>query len=461
MAGTNTLLLITCTLIGVGPQVSKPSEEVVLATTQATKLVKSLDADPKPINRRDALLAIRKSEYEGILQKLIKLGPVSEKPLESKLKQDETRREELEKLRDKLRSERKPKPVDPNDREAMNRSFAAEHRFERSWDEIKRLSPNLAVLTALRRVQKKPDPLSIQIVRPTPPKAVPGKLPTLNVMLTSADIERKPIWCETVPNGHGTHRYAQYRFEVQDASGKILPVIPNSDFFRHGGNSYFHWLKFGEYFHANLPMHDFVEIREPGEYTVTVLYHPKLPIADITDPRELDDLIIFRSASFKLTVEKGPKLVLTTNRKERQAVNALIASLPNEGEIKVIGSGHQPNGRINDQNDFGLISPQSPAGQILKRSWQAVPALFDALSETQMPRHRKTWVLSLLYSIIGEDHLDPGSIGVYPAKLLRAFQNTSAANPTPQIDPHAQDALIEEWKSYRGRYLDIRESDDR
>lgn len=458
MAGPNFVLLITCSLISVGPQVSKTPEEAVVTTAQAADLVKQLDAvaNAKPRHSMDTFFAVR-SESEAVLQKLIRLGSASEAPLASRLRREETRRAELEAESKKKLESKKPDEV----KRTVKTMVRSPIRHEGLWGEFDQLSNNLQSLTALRRVQRKPDPLLIQIVRPTPPKAIPGKLPTLNVMLTSADIDKKPIWCETVPNGHGTHRYAQYRFEVQDASGKILPVIPNSDFFRDGGSRYFHWLELGEYFHANLPMHDFVEIREPGEYTVTVLYHPTLPIADITDPTELDDLIIFRSASFKLTVEKGPKLVLTTNRKERQAVNALITRLPNEGEIKVIGSGHQPNGRINDQNDFGLISPQSPAGQILKRSWQAVPALFDALSDAQMPRHRKTWVLSLLYSIIGEDDLDPGSIGVYPAKLLRAFQNTSAANPTPQIDPHAQDALIEKWKSYRGRYLDIRESDDR
>lgn len=460
MIGCNAWALITCCLIGFGPQASAQYRRAPAA--QAEELVKRLDTVAKrPVWMRKCLFT-NDHDFEITLQKLIKLGPAAEKPLLLKVQQDETQCKELQEKYNKLQSEVNSTKVDPKDKDAMLRLFRAECRHDGIWYEIDRLSNNLELLTALRRVQKKPDPLSIQIVHPTPLKAIPGKLPTLMVTLKSLDIEKKPIWCETTPHGHGTHRYAQYRLEVKSVAGKTLPVISNSDWGRHsGGTKCDHWLEFGGYFHANLPMGDFVDLREPGDYTVTVLYHPKLPIADIKDPAELDNLIVFRSESFKLTVDNGPKLVLTTSTRERKAVNSLIAQLPNEGEIKVVGSGYESSGRIDDEGDFGFIPPHSPAGKILTLSWQAVPALLDSLSDSQLSRHQKTWVLSLLYSITFERELDPGSIGVYSAKVLRAFQDTSAANPTPRIEPQKQDGLIQEWKRYRRKYLDIRESEDK
>jgi hypothetical protein len=62
-------------------------------------------------------------------------------------------------------------------------------------------------------------------------------------------------------------------------------------------------LQYGETWSTALLMASFVEIPRPREYTVAVLYHNAVTIADLTDPRELEGLIVFRSPPFKLVIE--------------------------------------------------------------------------------------------------------------------------------------------------------------
>lgn len=328
-------------------------------------------------------------------------------------------------------------------------------------DEVDRLSNNLELLTALRRVQKKPDPISIQVIQPKGLKAIPRKLPTFSVKLKSVDVEKTPVWMQLIPHGHGSHREAQWRFEVKTAAGNQLPVRPNPNSFRHGfrhggGMKSDGWLTSGDYLDTVLPMADFIEIPEPGEYTVTLMYHPKLPIADITNIAELDDLIIFRSESFKLTVSKGPKLVIQDTRNDRTNVLSSVAQLPNEGLVKVVGG-------VYDEDDFEFLSPKSPAGRILLLNWQAVPALLDSLSDANLSRHRKAWILSLLYSITVERDLNPSSTAALPAHQGMAGKNMCSSNWSEEqrIIPSEQDALIAKWHAYRDRNLDIRESDNK
>jgi hypothetical protein len=54
---------------------------------------------------------------------------------------------------------------------------------------------------------------------------------------------------------------------------------------------------------ATLPMENFVDIPRPGVYTVTILFHDNVEIADLADPKDLAQLIIFRSKPLQLRVQ--------------------------------------------------------------------------------------------------------------------------------------------------------------
>lgn len=452
MKGTYAIVLLVCTSICYGQAVPRESQ----ADAGAFELVKRLDAEIK--RRYRGSPQVDTDDYEIALSKLIKMGSKAEKALELKVKADVARRAELEKLRDDEESNGVLGPEETN--------------------ELERLSTNVELLTALRRIQKKRDPISIQLIAAKEVLALPGKLPTFSAKLKSVDVEKMPVWLSLGQDHHGTHREAQWRFEVKDAAGKVLPILENEDKFPirfHTGHRNIGWLKSGDYIDTYLRMGEFIHIPKPGEYTVTLLYHSQLPIADYRNT-DLNELIVFRSQSIKLTVSKGPKLPVKTGKGDRKKAAALISDLPGKGVVKVVGG-------VYHDGDFEFVKPDSAAGKILTMNWRAVPALLDALSDAQISRHQKAWVLSLLYTITAEEDLNPihsdalphhagraGKLNLGGVTILALPLNAAEAgkieldesnSESGEVNGVAQDDLIKKWKEYRHRSLDIRETEDR
>ena len=57
-------------------------------------------------------------------------------------------------------------------------------------------------------------------------------------------------------------------------------------------------LQIGKNWETKLPLSDYLDIRKPGEYTVEILYHDELSIADLNGVDELTNLIYFKSERF-------------------------------------------------------------------------------------------------------------------------------------------------------------------
>ncbi len=436
------IALITSASIGFAPPVDDKAHDNSNTETSVLELVKRLDADAK--RRYYSSHNEKTNDFEAVLQKIIRHGEKAEKPLSFKLKHEASMIVEAQKRLEKIQG---------------TDEFLTQREYWKESEEVDRLSNNLELVTALRRVQERPDPLFIRVTLPKDLKAIPGRLPSFFVKLKSVDIEQTPVWVQLIPHFHGSRREAQWRFEVRNPAGDLLPVRPNTQRIRIGGGIKSDgWLRFGESLDTVLPMGDFIEIPEPGEYTVTVMYHPKLPIADITNVDELDELIVFRSQSFKLTVGKGPRLAIESSKADRAKVLSLVAEMPNEGVVKIVGG-------VYDEDDHAFVSPESPAGQILTLNWQAVPALLDSLSEEMFTLHRKAWVLSLLYTITLEHELNPirfqRALPDYDGQA--AGKNTLGADLSgdSRIIPHKQQLLITKWRKFRDEYLDIRESTDK
>lgn len=428
---SSVIMLIIGTVTSCGPD-SEPSQNDLKTASDVQQLINRLNSDAK---RRQWSVNVETNVFEVVLKKLIKLGKRAERPLEFKLNEEAELR---------AKAEKRLKKLDRLDADYWKENY-----------ELDRLSNNCELLTALRRIQKKADPLSIEVTQPKGLRAIPGKLPTFAVKLRSVDVEKTPVWTQLIPHFHGSRREAQWRFEVKTADGNILPVRPNTSLFRiAGGIKSDGWLKYGDYLDTILPMGDFIDIPEPGEYTVTLLYHPKLPIADTADVAELDELLIFRSDSFPLTVDKGPKLIVEASQSIRAKVLSLVAELPDEGVVKIVGG-------VYDEDDFAFIPPESPAGRILNLNWQALPSLIDSLSDARLSRHRKAWVLSLLYGITAEHDLNPVFSGALPAFEGMGGKNTLGGdwNSDRRIIPREQDSLIAKWQRFRDQYLEIRESE--
>lgn len=409
------------------------SDEYILdaADSVVAELIKLLNSD---LIRRTSGRDFTESEFEEILQKITKLGPAAVGPLSFKLEQDSKRLIEAEVKLDELK-------------------FDTDEFYTQleKWSRLQEQG-NLELLTALRRVQKKPDPISIEVTLPKDLKVFPGRMPSLSIKLKSADVEKNPIWINLRPTYFATRRQAKFRFEVRSADGVILKTILNPSLERHfGGLRCDGWLEFGGQFDTVLYMGDFTNIQTPGEYTVTLLYHARLPIADIEDETKLEKLIVFRSEPFKLVVEKPHKRRIQLSQADREKVMSLVEALPNDGFVQIVGG-------VYDEDDYEFVSPKYEPGKILTLHWTAVPTMIDSLSGEILSLHQKAWVLSLLFTITGERDLNPIDFpGALPKYEGRMGQTSLGAHFSDQcrIDPDQQKALIAKWLQFRDDWVQV------
>ncbi len=247
---------------------------------------------------------------------------------------------------------------------------------------------NLELLTALRRVQKRPDPIRIVVRASDDLEATFPEMPVLEVALTHADSLGREVEIQS-GGDHGGGRQERWRFEVQDAQGRILPVREIRGYMVGGGVTGSRNLRPGDSWETDLDMGKFIPPLEPGEYTFKVQYHDQFCIAPLQD---ISGLIVCESKPFKLTIE--PRTIRLTQG-DRKASEGLIERLEDRRQIKVLACGYS-----GESENF--IEPLSPEGMLLSKGWQSVPFLFEALLQESLTPHRRAWIFALLFSITGQ-----------------------------------------------------------
>jgi hypothetical protein len=252
-----------------------------------------------------------------------------------------------------------------------------------------KLSRNLERLTALRRVQKKPDPLEIQIRGGQDREAIFPRLPHFAVALSSVDEEETPVRF-TEGGDYRSGRQARWRFEVRDGKGNLLAIedsdIPGS---MEGGGLFVEGtLKHDESWDTTLDMNRFAQL-PPGDYMVRIMYHDHLTIADLP---HVFGLIVCRSGSIRLHVQ--PRVIDRT-RQEREEAARWVAKLDDKAmPLMLVGTEY-------GEHIHKHIPPDTPPGKLLAIGWKAVPTLLDELDREKITPGRRAWTLALLYSITG------------------------------------------------------------
>ncbi len=256
---------------------------------------------------------------------------------------------------------------------------------------------SLEVLTALRRVQGRPDPVQIVVRRPTVLESVFPDLPEFAVALRNVDSLSQPAGF-TEGGDYRSGRLTRWRFQVQDSRGEILPIRPPAD--PHDGGIFGRTsLRRGEEWATTLPLGHYTLIPRPGDYSVRILYHDRQPLMSRT---LLAGLIVCQSPVIQLKV--SPR-VIEVSAEERTRVKQLLKTLDPKGKVLVVADGYGPWA-----HEF--VAPTSPPGQILTLGWKAVPVLFDELARTDLPDKQRAWILALLFSITGANDPRDDTSGV-------------------------------------------------
>jgi len=304
-------------------------------------------------------------------------------------------------------------------------------------------SSNVTLLTALRRVQKKTDPLVILVTGKAEIKCHVGYLPVLMANLTNLDSERTQVKLELGGDYRGASRSNKWRIQVVDADGHVLPEREDEDM---GGFVHFETLEYGESVPMRLPVAAYVDVSKPGTYTVTVLYHPFVRIGNVSS---VDGLVCCHSLPLKMVVE--PVKIETTDEEQNRAA-ALILKLPANGPLHILG------GAYNEQAAGDFMPKDSPAAQLLQLEWKAVPELIRAVNGKTLNPTQRAWALGLLFSIT--DHNDPTQtpdvVGPFEYRYsgwvlygggpgMQSVSQKSVSMPEGKIDAKAQMEFARRW----------------
>jgi hypothetical protein len=198
-------------------------------------------------------------------------------------------------------------------------------------------------------------------------------------------------------------------------------------------------------------MASFVRIREPGVYTVRVLYHNHVTIAD----DRIAGLIVFESKPFRLKVVKAPKKVIALEPGDRERARTALAALDEKGPIRVVIDDYGP-----EYHSF--IPPDSPAGRLHDLGWRAVPTLLETLRDEKLRPGRRAWVVGLLYGITRAPEMNPFGITPDWDNMVAGYRyhrgTEDGSSSGGKIDVEQQKKLAAAWLRFGNEYLDVREA---
>jgi tetratricopeptide (TPR) repeat protein len=310
--------------------------------------------------------------------------------------------------------------------------------------------PNLEILTARRRAQRKPDPVQVLVPGPAERECVFPEVPVFCPLLKNLDPDGHAVG-DTVLGGNLPQPWC---IHVHDARGYRLPVEPGGEGNAGGfftGSVSRQILLPDEWRDAKLRLRKFVRIDEPGEYTVHILYHDSSILAGadaLLDLGSLAGVITCRSRPIKLKVK--PR-VIELSKEEQETVRKWLAKLDDTERVKVV---HGPYGKW----AHGFVDPQSPHGHLLALGWKAVPALLDELADKRLTTQRRAWILAVLFSItrveelseLRSDYLFGVHDSLYEPRPVEAGEKNEPFSSTKaKIHEGDQRASAERWLRWR------------
>lgn len=307
-------------------------------------------------------------------------------------------------------------------------------------------SPQILFLTALRRLQGKPDPVDVVVEGDREVALTWPVEHTFKVALRLADGERGPV---AFMEGGDYRRGRQERFRVEatDSSGKILPARRLRDGFI-GGLLDYRDLKPGEAWKTELDLASYLSLPSPGTYRVRIQYHDRQYISDLDD---VSRFIV--CASREITIKAEPRTI-RLSAEERKEISGWIRDLDPKEALKVLAGAY-----TEDCHDF--IPPNSPAGKLLAAGWKSVPDLVEEASKEDLNPRKRAWLFSLLFTVTRlNDPREVDALGPYASRNrgwavvggfgepeLRGFGGFEEGAAGGRMDPEAQRKLAERWRA--------------
>lgn len=258
----------------------------------------------------------------------------------------------------------------------------------------------IPLLTALRRLEGKADPLGLEVagtrefVLPFP------ELPVLKIALRNQDVEGEAVMVSEGGN-YRSGRFTRCRIDGHDPQGNPLPVFDPQEVL---GGGFYHRgrLPAGVALDFDVPFSSFTRLESPGEHEFRVQYHDEFRIAH---RRDVDRLIVVTSDPIRLRWEA--RTVRISEERERKIFER-IAELDGLERVLLVSFPYS-------EGATPTFRKETPATRILAEGFDAVPVLLAALENSACSAHRRAWILALLFDLTGVlDPRDvPGVIGAF------------------------------------------------
>lgn len=282
------------------------------------------------------------------------------------------------------------------------------------------------------------DPDSLLLTTPANIKTSYPTLPRVNVSLLNHGTE--PVTLTRWGSDRG-ERMDCVHFEVRTVHGRLMPgrLDPTGG---SGGLTARQALAPTQEIDLQVPLSRYVLVLPPGRYRARLHYSD---FADIAGPDGFLDSVTVRSDWFDIEVAERS---IATSEKLQSELYQMAEALPTAGPVQIL------SGCTYGPWAHAKIDPNSAAGKLLARGWEAVPCLIRVSNDERFEIQQRGWALSLLYAI--SDTLPPHlALGDYDEHQRAPFAPTPHGVVTRRVRGRwynsAVQELAAEWRSIGAR----------
>lgn len=309
---------------------------------------------------------------------------------------------------------------------------------------------DLELLTALRRAQGKPDPLTIELDAKPPFDATFPATPSLRVRLRNVDKEAYGI---TDGGSYRSGRFARLHVEAVDQNGARAPVITSFGMGIGGGMFGRRLFEPKQWIDLDVDLGNYVRFPGPGDYQVRLSYHDDETIADVD---RIEGYVVSESPAF--LVRLRPRAIVVA-RATVEALRQEFLRIDAAKKVPLV-SGHW-------RADLTFTGEaQSPEDRLFRAGDAAVPALLDLLDEPTLTVEQRSWLFGMLWNITGMNNPTTGEFfaAVKDPVWIGDWPGSTEASGTKWNEfgdhsgggwPDHQKGLAERWKSMRS-WFDLR-----
>ncbi|MEM9381596.1 MAG: hypothetical protein AAGB93_16695 [Planctomycetota bacterium] len=340
-------------------------------------------------------------------------------------------------------------------------------------------SLELHLLTVLRRLQGRPEPLTVEARFLSEPPYVFPELPVVGVRLLHAEGETETFTLQ-IGGNYRSGRLARWDLQLFDADGEPHAGVDEWQSFMGGGMSYFQRVGPGFVWGVEVPdvwerlrlenegqeipevevrpvplaLGDYRRPAKLGRYTLRALYHDNETIADRAS---YEGLVVHRSDPLSFAWE--PRRIRVRREDEARILDRIAALLEHDGVT--VTRFHLPDYAGSDEDDA------HPLARLFTQGWAAVPYLAVELERTESPEERAK-LIAALYSLSGLE--SPLGFGRSSAVGSHSFFGGrvppgSGVESTPmnstargRIRPQAQARFVQRWAAHR-RFIEVERVD--